>query len=1445
MRKYKLTLLFIVISIIPIWNTGITGLLTNGDTFFPYFPNESLYRLAYTWDGCILMGKDNTIVLPCLPLHAVIAGFSWAGLDLSLINRIWFLLPLLLLATSMYYLTSALYQGKGRVEASILATLFFVFNPLVKDHLVGGSIKIMFARAIGVFLLALIIRGLESPNKGRYFIAIPLTFIFLALNPIVGSINVLLCISFIVFYLFCYRSERQKLDKTIKFLIGVGFLTLLVNLWYILPVAVKLLNVDIVTECLGTGGGKDILDSTKESTNFRSVLRLMYGYNTSFAHPIFAYERTFIGPFCTLLVVLCAYSTLLFIPFRQMAKVTQFFYLLAVTATLFATGTNNYFLILFQWFWENIPLFSIFRNPIKFTYLSAIAYAYLLGLFWLILRERLEQRISRRFVQICYASCIGVVLVGGWPLLTGNLLGFLKPVHIPKYYDQVREMLPRTGNGTRTLILPNHNWYTQYKWSPYDMQDIAIDYFFAPVISNFPGRTKFVKDNPEGIIYKGLDNNEGREYSDLINETLRRTAVNYILVHKDTTSDVSGIHELCKSLNDLEGVRHDKSFGGLEFYSVVSPLPKIYATGNNYNVCGDYNLDALHALALSGIYKANERPVFNFFKDKSLMDWKSEGTGQRPIKDAPILLLNKEIKTVILDLATPENHSTVDRKTPINIKLNDNAEASFEVKEGGDFEVWIRDKTQPPEVRRQDFLYIGEMEFPLPFYNNKWIKLADVKLQELTYDVRLVSKEGAHNPEIVVVPAALPRTLLNKFADSTSGKPLSYFFYVDTLRTRESLKVAENLPRTDKENVNPFSISTKRFYLPRGSGVSVKAYIRPKRIFVPEEHLTTVVTAGAPVSPDATADWNVSSKNVHFKQILSEEGLQIKVFFAGRQSLAEEGLWTKLSFLRVFFAGRRSLTESVVLTKEFSNLRLRDNQYLSFSHLIENPTVQHTALEIYFSDEKGKTLDKHITWCPKDKVDAFNLYETLVEILTKRHIKRAAVDGLYIKKVNIIFEKITHVKAREDYYTFTFRDIAFSNWSPIIVNFEDTQFTHSDPAYFYCLNEKGETKKVRFVEEAPYHVRYLSKLSVRKVVDLKQSPVLVFSFRKPAYGRTYKKDAEPIGFPQQFKVLLALDFDGDEKQDAEAKLLLPAVPKPDSNLCYINVDAYEEVKKRFPDKSHYNLLKLGLGHPNDKNVLFQELVGKDNVTHKEHIYRPSDFETGTGMLKIDNKLYRLPGDYEKHKGKEPYCIIDYEEIPLKKGYHILEVMDNEKYKVEMVEIKLLSETRQIPLASSQSPEINFRRIDPTRYIVDVEGAKGPFTLVFSENFNPGWKAYIRQKPGGGNQKSDKDPETDSRSALLSAWTDRGKRVEIKDHFVVNRYANGWIIPAVSGQEIVGQESDVAKKGMEGENLQIVLEYEPQRVLELAVLISCIALLGCIGYLGYDEVRRKKSAAKDN
>jgi len=88
--------------------------------------------------------------------------------------------------------------------------------------------------------------------------------------------------------------------------------------------------------------------------------------------------------------------------------------------------------------------------------------------------------------------------------------------------------------------------------------------------------------------------------------------------------------------------------------------------------------------------------------------------------------------------------------------------------------------------------------------------------------------------------------------------------------------------------------------------------------------------------------------------------------------------------------------------------------------------------------------------------------------------------------------------------------------------------------------------------------------------------------------------------------------------------------------------------------------------------------------------------------------------------------------------------------------------------------LQYDMVNPTKYIVRVN-ADRPFIMIFSESFNEEWKISV--------QDSNKEFE----------------------HFIINFYANGWYIDKVG-------------------NFEIVLEYAPQKILNLGIAISTVTAI---------------------
>lgn len=159
---------------------------------------------------------------------------------------------------------------------------------------------------------------------------------------------------------------------------------------------------------------------------------------------------------------------------------------------------------------------------------------------------------------------------------------------------------------------------------------------------------------------------------------------------------------------------------------------------------------------------------------------------------------------------------------------------------------------------------------------------------------------------------------------------------------------------------------------------------------------------------------------------------------------------------------------------------------------------------------------------------------------------------------------------------------------------------------------------------------------------------------------------------------------------------------------------------------------------------------------------------------VDGKKYIAEAVY---KGKN--VVINYKDIPLSKGKKVVKnlLAENDPFNFEWICFK------KSKISNITVPEIKSQELNPTKYIVHVTDAQGPFLLVFSESFHKAWKAYILP---------DKE--------------------EIKEHIQVNGYAQGWQVTGPSG------------------NFQILIKYLPQDWTNIGWLVSGLALAGCLIYL---------------
>ena len=195
-------------------------------------------------------------------------------------------------------------------------------------------------------------------------------------------------------------------------------------------------------------------------------------------------------------------------------------------------------------------------------------------------------------------------------------------------------------------------------------------------------------------------------------------------------------------------------------------------------------------------------------------------------------------------------------------------------------------------------------------------------------------------------------------------------------------------------------------------------------------------------------------------------------------------------------------------------------------------------------------------------------------------------------------------------------------------------------------------------------------------------------------------------------------------------------------------------------------------------------------------------------------------------------------------------------------------------------QIEFIKVNPTKYRIKVTGARKPYTLVFSESFHKGWKLYLKGAPSSKRQIPNKFQASNFKFQKLGEWVmgkigkaaseitglflrDKGygKEVasyfdgEIKEgthrmtflepatfetwgkkpiaegrHYLVNGYANSWYI----------KPSDTGGR----ENYELIVEFWPQRLFYIGLFISLTTLAGCLGYLGYQFTIKRTKGLKN-
>ncbi len=243
---------------------------------------------------------------------------------------------------------------------------------------------------------------------------------------------------------------------------------------------------------------------------------------------------------------------------------------------------------------------------------------------------------------------------------------------------------------------------------------------------------------------------------------------------------------------------------------------------------------------------------------------------------------------------------------------------------------------------------------------------------------------------------------------------------------------------------------------------------------------------------------------------------------------------------------------------------------------------------------------------------------------------------------------------------------------------------------------------------------------------------------------------------------------------------------------------------------------------------------------------------------------------------------------------ILKTLPAGKYTQQLI-LSETGKTDALIITSIQTPIIEYRQNNPTKYRLRVHGAREDFPLILQQTFHADWKAYLmpawpaaeitsRQIDHYGTLDGDAHDQAspidikdyisrglistlgDERPKLRQFWGNppetyysafiskiHNRRIQNNNlpngafhetwmrqplqeerHWLANGFANCWWIDV----ESIKKNGRCTRNPDGSINFEVVLEFQAQKIFYLGYIISGLTLLGCTSMLLFSSIRRR-------
>lgn len=401
------------------------------------------YRYALTVNEQFLYHLDNLQThAPKLPLLLLL--FPLKGLFGDILAEKLFTVLIFALSSFMVYIANKYFisslskrdDGKWISFFSFIGTLAFIYNPWSIDK-IHHHYWLVLSLAASYLLIAKIdtfIRIKRLSLSNILVIAFLMTMVATQPQSIVMYFGLMVVI-YVLVNIFYYRTRLFSKKVYNRLFIGI-IVIILCNVFWLLPEMQSLFayNLDHITSNGRVEENVDQLSRRASISNVLSASGVWVWGGDANANPAIDVNGVNIWERIAFLPIAIGISFFVFLRKSIDLRIIVFIGALLVASIILSTG--SYYITAYKWMYLKFPLGEILRDPYKFTGLYVVSLTFFIGA----LLFQLKQYYHKKYQFLAVPVIVTIILLWGWPALTGNLNGHITSSILP-YPDDLMQAI--------------------------------------------------------------------------------------------------------------------------------------------------------------------------------------------------------------------------------------------------------------------------------------------------------------------------------------------------------------------------------------------------------------------------------------------------------------------------------------------------------------------------------------------------------------------------------------------------------------------------------------------------------------------------------------------------------------------------------------------------------------------------------------------------------------------------------------------------------------------------------------------------------------------------------------------------------------------------------------------------------------------------------------------